>query len=191
MTVNHDGSQGVATPLPDDREIPSVARTKVNGDIKAMLNGTKNAQTNGINGTSHASKSKYWVPLNKQLAFTPRKIRVITIGAGYSGLIVAHKFQHKFPEMQDMVDHTIFEARSDVGGTWLVNTYPGVQCDVPAQIYVCTFSLPCCESETNLMYRLFHSTQIQIGAGSTRVGQTFRTTSRGLSKSGISIEISS
>ncbi|KAG4414007.1 hypothetical protein IFR04_012874 [Cadophora malorum] len=139
MTVNHDGSQGVATPLPDDREIPSVARTKVNGDIKAMLNGTKNAQTNGINGTSHASKSKYWVPLNKQLAFTPRKIRVITIGAGYSGLIVAHKFQHKFPEMQDMVDHTIFEARSDVGGTWLVNTYPGVQCDVPAQIYAFPF----------------------------------------------------
>lgn len=138
MTVNHDGSgHGLGNPLPDDREIPSIASINGNTELNTAINGTRNAHTVGANGTSTSSRSKYWIPLNKQLAFTPRKIRVITIGAGYSGLIVAHKFQHKYPEMQDMVDHTIFEERSDVGGTWLVNTYPGVQCDVPAQIYVC------------------------------------------------------
>jgi monoamine oxidase len=75
--------------------------------------------------------------LSPKFAYTPRRIKVITIGAGFSGLLMAHKFQHRFPEMQDIVDHTIFEARSDVGGTWLANHYPGVQCDVPAHIYVC------------------------------------------------------
>lgn len=76
------------------------------------------------------------VPFYPQYAMTPRKLKVITIGAGFSGLLIAHKFQHRFPELQDFVEHTIFESRGDIGGTWLVNTYPGVQCDVPAHIYV-------------------------------------------------------
>ncbi|KAK5723865.1 hypothetical protein LTR17_013879 [Elasticomyces elasticus] len=77
--------------------------------------------------------------LNSQYAFTPRKLRVITIGAGFSGLLMAHKFQHRFPEMQSYVEHTIFEGRKELGGTWLVNTYPGVQCDVPSHIYAFPF----------------------------------------------------
>lgn len=74
--------------------------------------------------------------LSLDYAYKPRKIKVFTIGAGFSGLLMAHKFQHRFPEMRDIVEHTIFEARNDVGGTWLANHYPGVQCDVPAHIYV-------------------------------------------------------
>lgn len=74
--------------------------------------------------------------LDSKFAYTPRKIKVFTIGAGFSGLLMAHKFQHRFPEMRDIVEHTIFEAHSEVGGTWFVNNYPGVQCDVPAHIYV-------------------------------------------------------
>lgn len=38
--------------------------------------------------------------------------------------------------MQNMVEHVILESREKLGGTWLVNTYPGIQCDVPAHIYV-------------------------------------------------------
>lgn len=48
---------------------------------------------------------------------------------------MTHKFQHRFPELRDIVEHKIFEALDDVGGTRFVNTYPGVQCDVPAHIY--------------------------------------------------------
>lgn len=74
-------------------------------------------------------------------AFTPtRKIKVVTIGAGFSGLLFAHKLQHQYPEMQDMVEHKIIESRKEIGGTWLVNTYPGIQCDVPAHIYVSSCS---------------------------------------------------
>ncbi len=74
--------------------------------------------------------------LSPDYAYTPRKVKVITIGAGFSGLLMAHKFQHRFPEMRDIVEHKIFESLHDVGGTWLLNNYPGVQCDVPAHIYV-------------------------------------------------------
>lgn len=80
--------------------------------------------------------------LSSQYAYTPRKIRVFTIGAGFSGLIMAHKFQHRFPAMRNIVEHTIFEVRDDVGGTWLANHYPGVQCDVPAHIYVSADCVP-------------------------------------------------
>ena len=82
------------------------------------------------------SSKDYAIQMSNQLAFTPRKLRVITVGAGFSGLMVAHKFQHAYPELQDVIEHKIFESRSDLGGTWLVNTYPGVQCDVPSHIYV-------------------------------------------------------
>ncbi|KIW29292.1 uncharacterized protein PV07_05117 [Cladophialophora immunda] len=47
--------------------------------------------------------------------------------------------QHQFPEFQQLVSHKIFEARDDIGGTWLVNRYPGVQCDVPAHVYAFPF----------------------------------------------------
>lgn len=77
------------------------------------------------------------ITLKDVSAWTPdRRLDIITVGAGFSGLIFAHKLQHQFPEMQGMVNHKIFEARDDIGGTWLVNRYPGVQCDVPAHIYV-------------------------------------------------------
>ncbi|KAF9889912.1 hypothetical protein FE257_006784 [Aspergillus nanangensis] len=81
----------------------------------------------------------YTIPMNPEYAYTPRKLRIITIGAGFSGLLIAHKLQHRFPDLQNFVEHKLFEARSDVGGTWLINTYPGVQCDVPAHIYAFPF----------------------------------------------------
>ena len=79
-------------------------------------------QTNGSTSTN-----PYSIPMNDEYAYTPRRLRVVTIGAGFSGLMIAHKFQHRFPEMQDILDHTIYEGHSELGGTWLVNTYPGVQ----------------------------------------------------------------
>lgn len=79
------------------------------------------------------------IPLIDRPAYTPRKLRVVTIGAGYSGLNFAHKIQHEQPDLENIIDHVIFEANNDVGGTWKVNTYPGVQNDVPAHLYVFPF----------------------------------------------------
>ncbi|KAJ9663843.1 hypothetical protein H2198_000603 [Neophaeococcomyces mojaviensis] len=79
------------------------------------------------------------IPMIDQPAYTPRKLRVATIGAGYSGLIFAHKIQHEQPDLQKFIEHVIFEANDGVGGTWKVNTYPGVQNDVPAHLYALPF----------------------------------------------------
>jgi hypothetical protein len=119
--------------------VPKDTTAETNGDHPAAgrMNGVSHAsdsQTNGIfTPSTNGTGSKYDIPLNPDLAYTPRKLRVITIGAGYSGLMMAHKFQHRFPEMDKMVDHLIVEARDQIG-----DTYPGVQCDVPSHIYVST-----------------------------------------------------
>jgi cation diffusion facilitator CzcD-associated flavoprotein CzcO len=79
-------------------------------------------------------------PMQDCPAWTPRRrLSIVTVGAGFSALILAHKLQHQHPEFQDLVHHTIYECRSQIGGTWLVNRYPGVQCDVPAHIYAFPF----------------------------------------------------
>ncbi|KAK5046777.1 hypothetical protein LTR84_007130 [Exophiala bonariae] len=55
------------------------------------------------------------IALNNVSAWTPeRRLDVVTVGAGFSGLIFAHKLQHQYPDMQDM-------------------------CDVPAHIYAFPF----------------------------------------------------
>jgi cation diffusion facilitator CzcD-associated flavoprotein CzcO len=80
-----------------------------------------------------------WIPLYRRPMLTPtRKLRVVTIGAGISAMGLAHKFQHEH-KLNNILEHTIYEANSNVGGTWYVNTYPGVACDVPAHIYTFPF----------------------------------------------------
>ena len=92
------------------------------------------------NAAAHEGKTNHLkdveTSLNDLPAYSKKRMRVVTIGAGYSGLTLAHKFQHQHPELRSIVDHTIYEARAELGGTWLVNTYPGVVCDVPSHIYV-------------------------------------------------------
>jgi len=87
---------------------------------------TSDFETNGVNGQNgtngsssspHDNTNNVRIPLNDQYAFTPRKLRVITIGAGFSGLLMAQKFQHRYPEMQEYMEHTIYERNSDIGGT--------------------------------------------------------------------------
>ncbi|KIV88653.1 hypothetical protein PV10_08317 [Exophiala mesophila] len=123
--------------------------------VDHFTNGAANGATNGVaNGvdiatdttpdpSAHAGDAHHLedvsTGLNDLPAYTSRKLRVVTIGAGYSGLTLAHKFQHEHSDLSDVIDHTIYEVRSELGGTWLVNTYPGVVCDVPSHIYAFPF----------------------------------------------------
>ncbi|PGH11939.1 hypothetical protein AJ80_06904 [Polytolypa hystricis UAMH7299] len=68
-------------------------------------------------------------PLN-----TAAPIDVVCIGAGFSGLVTAIKFQEK-----KNINFKIYEKNAELGGTWLENRYPGCACDVPAHIYTYTF----------------------------------------------------
>lgn len=127
--VNPSSFNLISTPT--DAEIPRMPAAEL---PEVLTNGFQRPVTNGRSTANGVVEDPF--KLSSEYAYTPRKIKVITIGAGFSGLLMAHKFQHRFPEMRDIVEHKIFEARSEVGGTWFVNDYPGVQCDVPAHIYV-------------------------------------------------------
>jgi hydroxyversicolorone monooxygenase len=53
---------------------------------------------------------------------TIRKIKVISLGAGVSGIANAYFIQKHLQN----VDHVIYEKNADLGGTWLENRYPSM-----------------------------------------------------------------
>ncbi|KXN90086.1 Putative sterigmatocystin biosynthesis monooxygenase stcW [Leucoagaricus sp. SymC.cos] len=82
-----------------------------------------------------------------------RPMKVVVIGAGYSG----KSLNFLLPEMEisilllgiisgirlrqkvKNIDLVIYEANNGIGGTWLVNKYPGLACDIPSHCYQLTF----------------------------------------------------
>lgn len=144
-----------------------------------VLSSGSQSNPNHINGgearTAHTKRTAS-VPLRDVPAYTPmRKLKIVTIGAGFSGLLFAHKLQHQYAEMQNLVEHKIIESREEIGGTWLVNTYPGIQCDVPAHIYVRCSKLIFMRAYS-FHDRHFLSILIQTGVISThRVGKYMTT----------------
>ncbi|CEL10333.1 hypothetical protein ASPCAL13454 [Aspergillus calidoustus] len=61
---------------------------------------------------------------------------IIVIGAGPSGIALAHTLKHKL----GFTDFTIYDRDEGPGGTWRQNTYPGVGCDVPTILYSFSFN---------------------------------------------------
>ncbi|KAH7030578.1 uncharacterized protein B0I36DRAFT_242765 [Microdochium trichocladiopsis] len=68
---------------------------------------------------------------------TRRPLRVVCMGAGYSGLMMAIMFNEKM--MGANATLQIYEKNTDIGGTWLENRYPGCRCDIPAHNYSYSF----------------------------------------------------
>ncbi|PSS16494.1 hypothetical protein M430DRAFT_50875 [Amorphotheca resinae ATCC 22711] len=69
--------------------------------------------------------------ISEQPLFTKRRVRLVCVGAGASGLQVAYKAERVLKD----VDIQIYEKNKDVGGTWLENRYPGCTCDIPSHSY--------------------------------------------------------
>ena len=65
---------------------------------------------------------------------TAREVNVIIVGAGFSGLYLLHRLRNRGYSLR------VFEAGSDVGGTWYWNRYPGARCDVESMQYSYSFS---------------------------------------------------
>jgi cation diffusion facilitator CzcD-associated flavoprotein CzcO len=61
-------------------------------------------------------------------------VDVIVIGAGFSGLYMLHRLR------QLGLRTRVLEMAEDVGGTWLVNRYPGARCDIESIEYSYSFS---------------------------------------------------
>lgn len=64
----------------------------------------------------------------------PRTLDVVVIGAGMSGLLIAHRL------CQAGARVTIVEKNPAVGGTWFENTYPGCRVDNPNHMYSYSFA---------------------------------------------------
>ncbi|KAH7128925.1 hypothetical protein EDB81DRAFT_871659 [Dactylonectria macrodidyma] len=69
--------------------------------------------------------------VNEEPIGTARKIRIITIGAGASGLNVVRTLRKKLTNYK----HVVYEKNPEVGGTWYENRYPGCKCDLPSHNY--------------------------------------------------------
>lgn len=60
---------------------------------------------------------------------------VIVIGAGFAGIGIGAMLKRRGNH-----DFVILERGRGVGGTWRENTYPGIACDVPSQVYSYSFA---------------------------------------------------
>ncbi|WP_099020631.1 flavin-containing monooxygenase [Mycolicibacterium palauense] len=65
---------------------------------------------------------------------TDNRFDALVIGAGFSGLYMLHRLRELG------VSVLAVEAAHDVGGTWLVNRYPGARCDIESIEYSYSFS---------------------------------------------------
>lgn len=80
-------------------------------------------------GENEAPTKKKWIGPSKQYEVpmitlndpANRPLRVITIGAGLSGVMMAYKIQ----ESTENVEHIIYDRNPALGGTWFENRYPG------------------------------------------------------------------
>ncbi len=68
-----------------------------------------------------------------QLKAAARQLKVLVIGAGMSGILTGVRL------IQAGVPFEIVESNADVGGTWLVNNYPGCRVDNSNHMYSYSF----------------------------------------------------
>ena len=88
--------------------------------------------TNGY----HISNTKAPWLLHDTPIENQRAMKVIVIGAGYSGVYLGIRI----PERLRNCELTIYEKNEGVGGTWYENRYPGAACDIPSHSYQFSFN---------------------------------------------------
>ncbi|KAI0920001.1 hypothetical protein AcV5_001930 [Taiwanofungus camphoratus] len=61
-----------------------------------------------------------------------KPLKVVVIGAGFSGIIAGIRFPQKLQNLEFI----IYEKNAGIGGTWYSNKYPGLACDVPSHCVI-------------------------------------------------------
>lgn len=93
----------------------TIAASNINGNPKTRPG---NLFTEQISHEYHNNeKTRYYIPTTTLGAPENRKLKVITIGAGISGIMLAHDIER---DCQN-VEHVIYEKNGEVGGTWVLN----------------------------------------------------------------------
>ncbi|KAK9460471.1 uncharacterized protein V1516DRAFT_626211 [Lipomyces oligophaga] len=81
----------------------------------------------------------------------PRPLKVITVGAGISGILAGIRL----PQRVKNLVLTIYDKNPEFSGTWYENRYPGVACDIPAHSYQLSF-------EPNPQWSQFYATGAEL-----------------------------
>jgi 4-hydroxyacetophenone monooxygenase len=116
-----------APPLTDDQLFATIAFLA--GEDAARSYGPILREELALEGTDPRAPTWHKDDIAVDVAWS-----VAVIGAGMSGLAVAHRL------LQAGVPVTILEKNADVGGTWLENIYPGCRVDVPSHLYSYSFA---------------------------------------------------
>ena len=91
--------------------------------------------------------SRFWSPIKRRSspvrnwsidggAMPEDPMKVGVIGAGPGGIALGILLARA-----GFRDFTIFDREDGVGGTWRINTYPGLACDVKSHLYSYSFDL--------------------------------------------------
>ena len=94
----------------------------------------------------------------------PPTVDVAIVGAGFSGMYLLHKLRAM------NLSAVVFEAGTDVGGTWYWNRYPGARVDVESLAYSYSFSE---ELEQEYEWKERYPTQPEILAYARHVADRF------------------
>ena len=86
--------------------------------------------SNEKTGPPVCSQGSYSSLIAKPLGST-RPLRIITIGAGASGINMIQTLRNSLTDYE----HVVYEKNPKVGGTWYENRYPGCKCDIPSHNY--------------------------------------------------------
>lgn len=92
---------------------------------------TLNGNGSVVLSTDPAQDSGYQIPNAPIDSPNNRKVKVLGIGAGASGIMMAYKIQ----KLCNNVEFKILEKNQDIGGTWFENRYPNCACDIPSHAY--------------------------------------------------------
>jgi cation diffusion facilitator CzcD-associated flavoprotein CzcO len=85
----------------------------------------------GRNDPGPTDQPHYSIPNTPINSSSNRRVKVLGIGAGFSGIMMAYKIRKNCQN----VDLKILEKNPDIGGTWLENRYPNCACDIPSHAY--------------------------------------------------------
>ncbi len=72
-------------------------------------------------------------PAQSSTVLTQQHFDAVIVGAGFAGIYMQHRLQQRGLSVR------LFEAGTDVGGTWYWNRYPGARVDVESMEYSYTF----------------------------------------------------
>ena len=155
----------------------SVLNKKTNGPQEALKNGVETSGVNSVHrhttteGPEEVSKTfRDHDLISRPREFSiseapienPRKIKIIIIGAGASGIYCGIRI----PERLRNVDLVIYDKNSGMGGTWHENKYPGCACDIPSPSYTYSF-------ESNTQWSALYASSAEIEAYFVRTAKKY------------------